>query len=78
MIYNEINTIVNKLDIYDVQFDKHKVAKLSLQNQITEMNEKIKESSERIMEKVKEVIMNNSKENQKIIVAGIGNTLGVE
>ena len=51
---------------------------MSEKEAITEMNEKIKESSERIMEKVKEVIINNSKENQKIIVAGIGNTLGVE
>jgi len=54
------------------------VSKMSEKEAITEMNEKIKESSERIMEKVKEVIINNSKENQKIIVAGIGNTLGVE
>ena len=40
MIYNEIESITTKLDYIEEQLEKHKIAKLSLQNQITEINQK--------------------------------------
>ena len=54
------------------------VTKMTEKEAITEMKEEIKKSTDILIEKVKETINQHSKDNQNIIIAGIGNTLGVK
>ena len=54
------------------------VTKMTEKEAITEMKEEIKKSTDILIEKVKETINQHSENNQNIIIAGIGNTLGVK
>ena len=54
------------------------VTKMTEKEAITEMKEEIKKSTDLLIEKVKETINQHSENNQNIIIAGIGNTLGVK
>ena len=54
------------------------VTKMSEKEAITEMKDEIEKSAEILLTKVKETINQHSKDNQNIIIAGIGNTLGVK
>ena len=54
------------------------VTKMSEKEAITEMKPEIEKTSEILLNKVKETIRQHSEDNQNIIIAGIGNTLGVK
>ena len=51
---------------------------MSEKEAITEMKSEIEKSAEILLNKVKETIRQHSEDNQNIIIAGIGNTLGVK
>jgi hypothetical protein len=54
------------------------VTKMSEKEAITEMKSEIKKTEEILLNKVKETIRQHSEDNQNIIIAGIGNTLGIK
>lgn len=54
------------------------VTKMSEKEAITQMKEEIEKTAEILLQKIKETIKQHSKDNQNIIIAGIGNTLGVK
>jgi len=51
---------------------------MSEKEAITEMKSEIKKTEEILLNKVKETIRQHSEDNQNIIIAGIGNTLGIK
>ena len=51
---------------------------MSEKEAITEMKPEIEKTSEILLNKVKETIRQHSEDNQNIIIAGIGTTLGVK
>ena len=51
---------------------------MSEKEAITQMKEEIEKTAEILLQKIKETIKQHSKDNQNIIIAGIGNTLGVK
>jgi len=54
------------------------VTKMSEKEAITEMKSEIKKTEEILLNKVKETIRQHSEDNKNIIIAGIGNTLGIK
>ena len=53
------------------------VVKMSEKDAITSMGKKLLDASNLLMQRLKDMIVSHSKKGDKIIVAGIGNTLGV-
>lgn len=54
------------------------VSKMSEKDAITEMKESTLKSADLLIEKVNQIIKQHTKIKEKIIIAGIGNTIGVE
>jgi hypothetical protein len=61
----------NKIPVYAI------IVKESLQEAIMPMKKEIAESADNVITKIKGLIQEQTKEGQTIIVAGIGNTIGV-
>ena len=61
----------NKIPVYAI------IVKESLQEAIMPMKKEISESADNVITKIKGLIQEQTKEGQTIIVAGIGNTIGV-
>jgi hypothetical protein len=53
------------------------ICKQSLEDAITTMSKSITESVPKLVEKIKQAILQRTEKGAKIIVAGIGNTIGV-
>lgn len=53
------------------------IIKQSIQEAITPMKKEIFESAEKVLERIKKLILERTKEGDTIIVAGIGNTVGI-
>ncbi len=53
------------------------IIKESLRDALTPMREEIVKGVEKALEKLKRIILENTKENDNVIVAGVGNTLGI-
>tara|TARA_B100000749_G_C18354511_1_gene434743 strand:- start:432 stop:1028 length:597 start_codon:yes stop_codon:yes gene_type:complete len=54
------------------------VSKMAEKDAITEMKESTLKSAEPLIEKVNQIIKQHTKIKEKIIIAGIGNTMGIE
>jgi hypothetical protein len=61
----------HKIPVYAV------IVKESLQEAITPMKKEIMEAGEKVIERIKSLILERSKPGDTIIVAGIGNTIGI-
>jgi hypothetical protein len=53
------------------------IIKQSIQEAITPMKKEIFESAEKVLERIKKLILERTKEGDTVIVAGIGNTVGI-
>ncbi|MEM3061838.1 MAG: DUF1512 domain-containing protein [Candidatus Bathyarchaeia archaeon] len=53
------------------------IIKQSVQEAITPMKKEIFESAEKVLERIKKLILERTKEGDAIIIAGIGNTVGI-
>ena len=53
------------------------VVKMSQKDAISEIKPRVRESVESIIERLKRIIVSNTKKGDHIVVAGIGNTLGI-
>ncbi|MCQ5363106.1 MAG: DUF1512 family protein, partial [Candidatus Methanomethylicia archaeon] len=53
------------------------VCKMDLEEALTTMKKEIVEASEIIIEKIKKAIVERTKEGDVVIIAGIGNTIGI-
>jgi hypothetical protein len=67
----EQEATVHKIPVYAV------IVKESLQEAITPMKKEIMEAGEKVIERIKSLILERSKPGDTIIVAGIGNTIGI-
>jgi len=67
----EQEATVHKIPVYAV------IVKESLQEAITPMKKEIMEAGEKVIERIKTLILERSKPGDTIIVAGIGNTIGI-
>jgi hypothetical protein len=67
----EQEATVHKIPVYAV------IVKESLQEAITPMKKEIMEAGEKVIERIKNLILERSKPGDTIIVAGIGNTIGI-
>ena len=61
----------NKIPVYAV------IVKQSIQEAITPMKKEIMEAGEKVIDRIKSLILERSKPGDTIIVAGIGNTIGI-
>ncbi len=53
------------------------VVKMGMEEAIHEMKEEIVKAAEKVVERIKELILRNTKEGDTVLVAGIGNTVGI-
>ncbi|MEM3506920.1 MAG: DUF1512 domain-containing protein [Candidatus Bathyarchaeia archaeon] len=53
------------------------IIKQSIQEAITPMKKEIFESTEKVLERIKKLILERTKEGDTVLVAGIGNTVGI-
>jgi len=67
----EQEATVHKIPVYAV------IVKESIQEAITPMKKEIMEAGEKVIERIKSLILERSKPGDTIIVAGIGNTIGI-
>jgi hypothetical protein len=67
----EQEATVHKIPVYAV------IVKESLQEAITPMKKEIMDAGEKVIERIKSLILERSKPGDTIIVAGIGNTIGI-
>jgi hypothetical protein len=67
----EQEATVHKIPVYAV------IVKESLQEAITPMKKEIMEAGDKVIERIKSLILERSKPGDTIIVAGIGNTIGI-
>jgi len=67
----EQEATLHKIPVYAV------IVKESLQEAITPMKKEIMEAGEKVIERIKSLILERSKPGDTIIVAGIGNTIGI-
>jgi hypothetical protein len=67
----EQEATVHKIPVYAV------IVKESLQEAITPMKKEIMDAGEKVIERIKNLILERSKPGDTIIVAGIGNTIGI-
>jgi len=67
----EQEATLHKIPVYAV------IVKESLQEAITPMKKEIMEAGEKVIERIKNLILERSKPGDTIIVAGIGNTIGI-
>ncbi len=67
----EQEATVHKIPVYAV------IVKESLQEAITPMKKEIMEAGEKVIERIKSLILERSEPGDTIIVAGIGNTIGI-
>ena len=67
----EQEATLRKIPVYAV------IVKESLQEAITPMKKEIMEAGEKVIERIKSLILERSKPGDTIIVAGIGNTIGI-
>ena len=67
----EQEATLHKIPVYVV------IVKESLQEAITPMKKEIMEAGEKVIERIKNLILERSKPGDTIIVAGIGNTIGI-
>jgi hypothetical protein len=67
----EQEATIHKIPVYAV------IVKESLQEAITPMKKEIMEAGEKVIERIKSLILERSKPGDTIIVAGIGNTIGI-
>jgi hypothetical protein len=67
----EQEATTHKIPVYAV------IVKESLQEAITPMKKEIMEAGEKVIERIKSLILERSKPGDTIIVAGIGNTIGI-
>ena len=61
----------NKIPVYAV------IVKQSIQEAITPMKKEIMEAGEKVIDRIKSLILERSKPGDTIIIAGIGNTIGI-
>jgi hypothetical protein len=67
----EQEATVHKIPVYAV------IVKESLQEAITPMKKEIMDAGEKVIERIRSLILERSKPGDTIIVAGIGNTIGI-
>jgi hypothetical protein len=67
----EQEATLHKIPVYAV------IVKESLQEAITPMKKEIMDAGEKVLERIKSLILERSKPGDTIIVAGIGNTIGI-
>jgi len=67
----EQEATLHKIPVYAV------IVKESLQEAITPMKKEIMDAGEKVIERIKNLILERSKPGDTIIVAGIGNTIGI-
>jgi hypothetical protein len=67
----EQEATVHKIPVYAV------IVKESIQEAITPMKKEIMDAGEKVIERIKSLILERSKPGDTIIVAGIGNTIGI-
>ena len=67
----EQEATLHKIPVYAV------IVKESLQEAITPMKKEIMDAGEKVIERIKSLILERSKPGDTIIVAGIGNTIGI-
>jgi hypothetical protein len=67
----EQEATIHKIPVYAV------IVKESLQEAITPMKKEIMDAGEKVIERIKSLILERSKPGDTIIVAGIGNTIGI-
>jgi hypothetical protein len=67
----EQEATVHKIPVYAL------IVKESIQEAITPMRKEIMEAGEKVIERIKTLILERSKPGDTIIVAGIGNTIGI-
>jgi hypothetical protein len=67
----EQEATLHKIPVYAV------IVKESLQEAITPMKKEIMEAGEKVIDRIKSLILERSKPGDTIIVAGIGNTIGI-
>jgi len=67
----EQEATVHKIPVYAV------IVKQSIQEAITPMKKEIMDAGEKVLERIKNLILERSKPGDTIIVAGIGNTIGI-
>ena len=53
------------------------IVKESIQEAVTPMKKEIMEAAEKVIERIKSLILEHSKPGDTVIVAGIGNTIGI-